>query len=323
MASIHELIRQVRSEIGDPAQPFRSTGNGDGQTVLYDLPKQELNEGSMEVTIVSGAIQTSLTDYTRAQPWNAGIAYAPGTVVTLQGRFYACLAANTGTSPVYGGNTNWSDVTDTAYTVNKTLGKIMLGCPAPLNSILIVSGSSWSLFSDEELCTTIAHSILQHTYAQDMVERYRDAHGFIDYRETPKMLQNLPAIEEPLIVMLSVINVFWTLANDAATDSNIQTAEGTSVDRTTRYEHLMNQIQAMTGRYQDYCAQLNVGLYRWETLPVRRVSYTTGRLVPLFKSQEYDDWHWPKRLIPPVDARNEDNSGVPSPMWAGPYVGGW
>jgi hypothetical protein len=315
MAELSAILYRVRREIGDPPQPFRSTGVGDGQTILYDLPKQELNEGSLEVLFVSGATQTSLTDYTSAQPWNSAVSYTVGTVVTFQTRFYSCQVAQSGNQPVVGGDADWADVTATAYTVNRTLGKIMLGQPIPLNSTLIVAGTSWSLFSDLELYPIIMESVLQHTYAQETEERYRDAHGFIDYRETPKMLQMLPAIEEPLVIMLSTINAFWTLANDASTDSNIQTAEGTSVDRTTRYTHLMNQIAAMTARYEDYCNQLNVGLYRWETLNLRRTSKTTGRLVPLFKSREYDDHRWPVRLIPAIDGRNQDNSGVPSPMW--------
>jgi hypothetical protein len=315
MAEISTVLMRVRMEIGDPPQPFRSTGVGDGQTVLFDLPKQELCEGSLEVVYVQGATQTSLTDYTFAQPWSSALTYQTGTAVTFQGRFYVALQISMDETPVVGGSSFWNDVTALAYTVSATLGKIMFGQPIPLNALLIVAGKSWALFSDLELYHIILESVAQHTYAQVVEERYRDAHGFIDFRETPKMLQLLPGIEEPLVIMLSVINAFWALANDAATDSNISTAEGTNVDRTTRYQHLTQQIALMRQRYEEYCAQLNVGLYRWETLQQRRISKTTGRLVPLFKSQEYDDHRWPKRLIPPVDSRNEDNSGVPSPLW--------
>lgn len=264
---INDAIARVRFELGDPVQPFRSTGVGDGQTQLYDLPKQELNENSLAVTLVNGASMTTL-------------------------------------------------VAGTDYEVNAELGKVFLTSPAPLNATLIIYGTSWSMFSDMELYRIIVESFLQHTYAQEIPERYRDIRGFIDFRETPKMFQTLPAVEEPLVVMLTVINCFWAMANDAATDSNVQTAEGTSIDRTTRYAHLMQQIEAMTGRYQDYCGQLNVGLYRAEVLQLRRESKTTGRLVPLFKPREYDDHRWPTRLIPQVDHRNDDNSGVPSPLWS-------
>ena len=316
MADITSMIARVRFEVGDPSQPFRSTGVGDGETVLFDLPKQELNETSMEVLVVNGATQTAYTDQTAAQPWNSALPYTTGQVVTQGTGFFQALQTSTGHQPVAGGNSFWEDVTSTTYTVNAALGKVILGQPVPVNALLIVSGTSWALFSDMDLYQLILESSLQHTYGQEIEERYRDAHGFIDYRETPKTLQNLPEIEEPLVIMLAVINCFWSMANDAATDSNIQTAEGTAIDRTTRYQHMMTQIQAMTARYQDYCGQLNVGLYRSETLQLRRISKTTGRLVPLFRPREYDDHRYPVREIPPVDHRYDDNSGVPSPLWS-------
>lgn len=314
--NITDAIARVRFEVGDPPQPFRSTGIGDGQTVLYDLPKQELNEGSLEVLVINGATQTTFTDQTAAQPWNSATAYTANTVVTLGTGFYRAAQSSTNQQPVSDGNAYWSDVTSTAFTVNSALGKILLGEPIAVNATLIASGTSWALFSDTDLYRIILESCHQHTYGQEIEERYRDAHGFIDFRETPKTFLNLPAIEEPLVVMLAVINCFWAMANDAASDSNIQTAEGTSIDRTTRYQHLMQQIQAETARYQDYCGQLNVGLYRAETLQLRRTSKTTGRLVPLFRPREYDDHRYPVREIPAVDHRNDDNSGVPSPLWS-------
>ena len=74
----------------------------------------------------------------------------------------------------------------------------------------------------------------------------------------------------------------------------------------------MNQISAMTDRYQEFCGQLNVGVFRMETLQLRRTSQTTGRLVPIFEPREYDDPRWPQRELPPIDKRNVDNSGNPS-----------
>jgi hypothetical protein len=117
--------------------------------------------------------------------------------------------------------------------------------------------------------------------------------------------------------MLSTINTFWTLANDTATDFNISTAEGTNIDRTSQYGQIMGQIAALTERYQQLCGQLNVGIYRMETLQLRRTSYTTGRLVPGYASREYDDHRWPTRELPPIDKRYEDNSGIPDVIWNG------
>lgn len=313
-----DLMSRVRFQIGDPPQTFRTTALGDGQTVWYDLPKQEVNSAAvLGVTIVSGASEVLLTDFSMATPWSSTTVYSTGAQVDYNNYFYTALQASTNQTPVPGGTVYWRDDTAIAYAIDPEQGQIFMATPVPLNGTLIIAGQAWSLFSDYELAQIAMDSVRQHTFAQEIEERYRDAHGFIDYREEVKTLSNLPAIEEPLVEMLTTINCFWALANDAASDSNVQTAEGTVIDRTTRYRQLMEQIQALTSRYQDYCGQLNVGLYRSETLQLRRTSRTTGRLVPLFKPREYDDHRWPTRLIPPVDHRNDDNSGIPSPLWYG------
>lgn len=315
---LKDLISRVRFQIGDPPQTFRTTALGDGQTVWYDLPKQEVNQAAvLGVQVISGASEAILIDYTMAGVWSATTTYASGNQVTYNMGFFTALQASTDVVPASGGNAYWRDDSAVAYAIDPELGQVFLAQPVPLNGTLVIAGVAWSLFSDMELAQIAMDSVRQHTFAQEIEERYRDAHGFINYRETSKSLQNLPAIEEPLVEMLTTINCFWALANDAASDTNVQTAEGTVIDRTTRYRQLMEQIGALTARYQDYCGQLNVGLYRSETLQLRRVSRTTGRLVPLFKPREYDDHRWPTRLTPPVDHRHDDNSGVPSPLWYG------
>lgn len=201
------------------------------------------------------------------------------------------------------------------YTLNTELGFIQLNKPVPNLANLLVQGMAWAMFTDDELTTYIQDSVNQHCFNQIIEERYRDKRGFISYRETPKNLTNLPEVEEPLIVMLATYNTLWVLANDAATDANIQTVEGTNIDRVTRYRQLMDHIMDLESRYQRYCGLLNVGAFRIEMLKLRRVSRTTGRLVPLFKEREYDDHTWPTRELPQVDRHDTDGSGIPSPLW--------
>ena len=237
--------------------------------------------------------------------------------MTNAGLFYQCAVANTG-QPLTN-TTYWTNITATAYVINDTLGQIQLGVPVANNATLVMAGNSWSMFSDTELTTYISDALNQHCFGREIQERFRDMMGFITYRDTPLTVSNLPAIEVPLVVMLATINTFWTLANDTASDFNISTAEGTNIDRTSQYRQIMSQIQSLTERYQELCGQLNVGVYRAETLQLRRSSYTTGRLVPVFKSREMDDHRWPTRQLPPIDHRYDDNSGDPTPVWGGPY----
>lgn len=311
--AISDIVARVRLEIGDPLQPFRSSALGDGQTVWYDLPNQQLS--TLTVSVVNGASYTPYTDYSDALSWSASISYAAGKQVTYNNLFLTALQNSTAQVPVQGGNSYWRDDTTIAYIVNDQLGQVQLGYPPVNKSTVVMSGTAWSLFSDDELTTYCTDAVNEHCFNRKVTERFYDTFGRITFRETPVNLSNLPSIEEPLVSALAVINTFYVLANDTATDFNVQTAEGTNINRTAQYNQIINQINIMQARYKDYCAQLNVGLYRTEVMELRRQSYTTGRLVPLFASQEYDDHRWPTRELPPIDTRNEDNSGLPSPLW--------
>lgn len=216
---------------------------------------------------------------------------------------------------IVNGATTTNLVNGPNYSLNTELGFIQLNSPVPSGATLVVTGSAWGMFTDDDLTIYITDSVNQHCFNRFIQERYRDKRGFITFREEPMELFNLPAIEEPLLIMLSTYNCLWVLANDAATDADIQTAEGTNINRTTRYRQLMDHIADLQERYERFCGQLNVGVFRIETLKLRRVSRTTGRLVPLFVDREYDDHRWPQREIPPIDHHHEDDSGVPSPLW--------
>jgi hypothetical protein len=295
-----DLITRVRAEIGDPAQPFRTSALGDGRTQVYDLPKQQIGVITTGM-IIDGASITNLVDTSAATMWSNAASYTTGNLVTYQTGTYQAAQSSTNQLPTNA--TYWTNITSTAYIINDALGQMTLGVPLPNN--------------DTELMVYITESLTQHMFGARIVERLRDFQGHIDYRETHKNISNLPAIEVPLVVMLSTINVLWTLANDAASDVNVSTAEGTTIDRSAQYQQIMSQIGALTGRYQDLCGQLNVGLYRMETLQLRRTSLTTGRLVPIFAPREYDDHHLPQRELPAIDKRNEDNSGIANPIWNG------
>lgn len=208
----------------------------------------------------------------------------------------------------------------TDYILHTQEGQVQLTAPPRANSQVLFTGSSYSLFTDDDMTDYLRDAITWHCYNRSMRERYRTPQGFITYRDTPMGLDNLPPVEEPLLAMRATVNLLWVLATDSSSDVNVQTAEGTVIDRGQRYSQIMGQIQALQARYEKDCAQVNGGPYRWETIRLRRVSKTTGRLVPLYKDREFDSFAYPSRLVPPIDARWEDNSGIPSPLYYG-YTG--
>jgi hypothetical protein len=208
-------------------------------------------------------------------------------------------------------------VSGTDYTLDLENAVITLSSFLPLGNTLYIRGTSYSLFSDAELTQNVNDAILQHTSGRTNQYRSKSADGFIVYSEVPITIETLPEIEEQLVAILATIESLWILSTDAASDIDINTAEGTFVPRTQRHIHILQQIDMLTEKYKSLCQQLNVGLYRIEVGTLRRQSRSTNRLVPIYREREYDDNTPPSRILPHVDDRDVDTSGIPSPLWGG------
>jgi hypothetical protein len=204
----------------------------------------------------------------------------------------------------------------TDYFIDEEQGFLSLVAVVPFGATITAVGMAWGIFTDKDLKKFINDSVHQHCQGRTVKERLRTNRGFISYRETPMGLENLPVIEEPLLIMLATINTLWTLANDAATDTDIVTTEGTTVDRLGRYRQLIGHIAELQERYERYCGQLNVGAFRTVTRKLRRVSYTTGRYVPVVEDREFDDARYPVRELPQIDNNDLDDSGIYTPLWS-------
>jgi hypothetical protein len=200
-----------------------------------------------------------------------------------------------------------------AYFLDEANGLMTLNDVLPRDFLLVVEGNSFSLFTDNEIREFLHEALLQHTNAAADTIRYRDEHGFIKYAHYAITLQNLPEIEELLVSLLAATEALWALSTDASTDIDVHTSEGTFVPRSQRYSQLVSQINLLTEKYKTLCAQLNVGLYRIEMSTLRRVSKTTGRLVPIYVEREFDESTMPIRIVPEIDARESDPDGPPSP----------
>ncbi|MGW0060363.1 hypothetical protein ACWDTT_10595 [Streptosporangium sandarakinum] len=212
-----------------------------------------------------------------------------------------------------------SDLPEDSYVLDAAEGVLQLAEPVAANASLLVTGRAFSLFTDGEISEYIGDAVRRHTYERETTARTRDANGFIQYVRTPITLATLPEVElEPLTILATIV-ALWDMATDAASDVDVVTAEGTHLARGQRYAQLMDHINALQARYNTICQQLNIGMSRIEVGTLRRVSRTTGRLVPVFAPREYDEYspNGPRRLLPPIDSPHEDESGIPSPHWGG------
>ena len=189
------------------------------------------------------------------------------------------------------------------YTVEDKLGVIHFTTPPPANSKVVVSGSAFRYFTDEDITYYVNTSLTQHT------ENRTDGFG-------RKMnLGILPLVEEYPLVILSTIEALWALATDAAFDINIVAPDGVSIPRSQRYEQLTKIIGDRWDQYRQLCSALNVGLWRIEMGTLRRVSRTTNKLIPIYMAQEIDDSRQPERIY----LQNDLLGRNPMPEYSGVY----
>lgn len=181
---------------------------------------------------------------------------------------------------------------NTDYTIDAQDGLILLTNPTPLDEVLSVSGSAYRYFSDTDWQTFFLTALDQHLYNR------------ADEMGQPILLATLPEVEEYPVVLLTITQAMFALLNDASFDIDISTPEGVHIPRGQRVEQLWHMIAGRQEQYNNICGALNVGLWRVETLDLRRVSLTTGRLVPLYQPQEFQDTRFPRQLFPEIPVDN-------------------
>ena len=115
----------------------------------------------------------------------------------------------------------------------------------------------------------------------------------------------------------------YTLATDASFDIDIISPDGVNIPRSERYRQLIQIVESRKDQYKELCQMLNLGMYRIETLTLRRISRLTNRYVPVYKPQEVDDGSIPQRVYLPLpDYHDETPHPVPVydlEMYAGDY----
>lgn len=205
------------------------------------------------------------------------------------------------------------------YIVDNATGVIKFTEPPAEDTLIVVEGTMNGIFTDDELEVFLNAAVAQHLKNRTITTRYRDGHGFIKYDVEEMTLEDLPEEEHILVALLTSIEALWALSTDASTDIDVQTAEGTHIPRGQRYRQLVSQIDLLTDKYKDLSLMMGVGLWAPEVLDVRRKSRTTGRLVPIFQSREYDEHGPPVRKVPPRGDRDVDRDGPANPYWSG----GW
>lgn len=191
------------------------------------------------------------------------------------------------------------------YTLDGRFGTIIFDTPPPNDATITVTGQRFQFFTDAELLVFVRSAALKHTHSAEELLVYRDTNGFKRFLYSDQTVDTVPPVQHHLVALLAAIEALEVIRTDAAFDIDITTAEGTQLPREERFRNLGELIATKQVKYDELASKLGVGLGRIEVFTVRRVSRTTGKLVPVYVSREYDDVR-----TPPLRVFGPRNKGI-------------
>jgi hypothetical protein len=181
----------------------------------------------------------------------------------------------------------------TDYDLDAQAGVITLPDALAHESTLTMTGVHYQFFTDDELDLFLRSAALKHTHSSEDLQVYRDPDGFKHFLYTNQTVDGLAPVEYHLVALLAATEALEVIQTDVAYDIDVTTAEGTSLPRTERFRNIAQLMATKQAMYDDLAAKLGVGLGRVEVFTLRRVSRTTGKLVPVYVDREYDDVRTP------------------------------
>jgi len=193
-------------------------------------------------------------------------------------------------------------------------GGVLVFANAPSVGILMVAqGTYYRDLLPPEMDLYVRTAFIQHTYGMDQQWEGQIDTGYppiyppplgttgqpITYgTPAPHMLSE---VEEYPVSILVTIMALWDIATGLAQQHDVHTPDGVTIPISQSWNQIMRMIDALDAQYKALSAALGVGLYRITQSRLRRVSRTTKRLVPIYRSKEYDDITWPQREMPEID----------------------
>jgi hypothetical protein len=138
----------------------------------------------------------------------------------------------------------------------------------------------WVLPSDLEFYAT--HAIEQHVYNLDLP------------------LEKMSGIVIDTIGMSCVVEALWGLLTEYSRDIDVTTSESVHIPASQRFRMVQSLLDYWSKAYEKQAKALNIGLERIEIMNLRRVSRSTNRYVPIYKSKELGEYGPIERLFPEI-----------------------
>ncbi len=266
------------------------------------FPEPVPDEASAAMVIIRARLRLEIGDYDESfQASVQGDGFArrfdlPEEVIQTAG-LVVTLSLENGSG---GYTTPVVQTTPTNYSLEAREGILTMVTAPPNDSILTVTGRHFQFYTDDELNLFIRSAALKHTHSAEALQVYRDVNGFKHFLYTNQTVDGIAPVEHHVVALLAAVEALEVIRSDATFDIDVTTSDGTSLPREERFRNLAELIETKQARYDYLCSQLGVGLGRVEVFTFRRVSRTTGKLVPVYVDREYDDVRTPPlRLFAP------------------------
>jgi hypothetical protein len=176
-------------------------------------------------------------------------------------------------------------VENTDFTVDTANGYVTLDTMPAEGVTIYLSGTYYEWWTDAQLSA----------YCDIVIDDFTKAEGAARLEEiiTDGAVQNA-------LAMATLVEGLWSLLTELALDIDVNSPE-IDIPVSTRYRQVYQLLLYWQDKLTERLALLNIGLGKIEMFNLRRVSLTTGRLVPLYVAREFDDTEYPDRVQPPID----------------------
>jgi hypothetical protein len=171
----------------------------------------------------------------------------------------------------------------TYYSIDERNGIMRFNRSFPSTSKVMVEGYYYEWVLPQDLEYFAGHAIERHIYNVDVP------------------LENFTQIIYDTIGMAAVVETLWGLLTEYSRDIDVTTSESVHIPASQRFRMVQSMLDYWTRNYAAQARALNIGLERIEILNLRRVSRTTGYLVPIFRARELGDFGPSERQFPEID----------------------
>jgi hypothetical protein len=165
------------------------------------------------------------------------------------------------------------------YSIDERNGILRLAATPAANSKLLIEGYhyEWLLPADLQF------------YAERSINFHKPTINIPLEQASPAVLD--------VVGLGALVEALQALMTEYARDIDVMTSESIHIPGSQRFRMLQSLIQQWEVEYRKHANNLNIGPERIEQFSLRRVSRTTNRLVPLYKSKEIGEYGPMERIF--------------------------